>query len=122
MTKLYLVPNYPPPIKERPDILFEEKYRKEDWKRFVESIDDKDWVDYPWSEWNSVHKNGIKELTRSGYKCIEVLIDIDELSAYCKKKKLKNDRWARLRFVNDKGRELWKKGLIDIENRKVREA
>ncbi len=55
-----------------------------------------------WAEW---HKDFLKvknELTAKGLEIVVVEIDLDELTNYCKLRKIKNDGKARSQFVQAK--------------------
>ena len=77
-------------------------YRKEDWMRFVASIDDRESMHDTWSEWHAAYLKAKSELIREGYMVRDVEIDIDELIEYCKLRGIKNDGKARSQFVNTK--------------------
>ena len=76
-------------------------YKKEDWDRFIRSIDDRESMDKTWEEW---HKNFLKTKTSlaiTGFQVNEVHVDIDKLTKYCRKKGIKNDGRPRSQFVVD---------------------
>ncbi len=75
-------------------------YRKEDWKRFLKSIDDRKSMHETWEEWHEAFLNTKKELILNGFIIKEVIIDIDELKEYCRKKGIKNDGKARSTFAS----------------------
>jgi hypothetical protein len=54
-------------------------YRKEDWKRFLKSIDDRKSMHETWEEWHEAYSNAKKELILKGFSVKDVIIDIDEL-------------------------------------------
>ena len=77
-------------------------YRKRDWKRFLKIIDDRESMHDTWAEW---HKDFLKvknELTAKELEIVVVEIDLDELTNYCKLRKIKNDGKARSQFVQAK--------------------
>ena len=76
-------------------------YKKEDWNRFIRSIDDRESMDTTLEEW---HRNFLKSKTSlaiMGFQVKEVHVDIDKLARYCRKKGIKNDGRARSQFVVD---------------------
>lgn len=55
--------------------------------------------------WNEWHKDFLKlknDLTAKGLEVLEVEIDLDELTNYCKQKGIRNDGKARSYFVQAK--------------------
>ena len=77
-------------------------YRKEDWERFVQIADDGDGLHDTWDEWHEAFLKAKKQLAKKGLKVSDVVIDLDELINYCKKKGIKNDGKARSLFVQQK--------------------
>lgn len=74
-------------------------YRKEDWDKFIEIIDDKDSVHSEWEDWNQAFLKTKKGLEKSGFKVIKKVVDLDQLIEYCKKKGLKNTGSSRSQFI-----------------------
>ncbi len=77
-------------------------YNKRDWERFLKIINDRENMHDTWSEW---HKDFLKvknELTAQGLEVIDVEIDLNELTDYCKMRGIKNDGKARSQFVQAK--------------------
>lgn len=77
-------------------------YRKKDWKRFLKIIDDRESMHDTWNEW---HKDFLKlkiELTAKGLEVLDIEIDLDELTTYCKLRGICNDGKARSQFVQTK--------------------
>ena len=77
-------------------------YRPEDWNRFINSIDDKKSMHESWEEWFLSFLKTKNELISMGLLVKEIVIDLDELSEYCKKRGLKNNGEARSKFVSEK--------------------
>ena len=77
-------------------------YNKKDWKRFVESIDDRDSMHDTWKEWHKAFLKTKKGLILEGFTVIDFVVDIDELINYCKMRGIKNDGNARSQFVSKK--------------------
>lgn len=74
-------------------------YRREDWKRLLRSIDDKDRMHESWKDWHSEYQKAKKELIQQGLTVHELTIDIEALKLYCLNHGIKNDSDARSRFV-----------------------
>ena len=77
-------------------------YRKKDWKRFLKIIDDRESMHDTWNEWHQDFLKLKKELTAKGLEVLEIEIDLDELTNYCKLKGIRNDGKARSQFVQSK--------------------
>ena len=77
-------------------------YKKTDWKRFLESIDDKDNTFDDWKEWHKAYQKLKKRLISNGHIVKDFVVDIDELIHYCKIKGIKNNAKARSTFVANK--------------------
>lgn len=77
-------------------------YRKKDWKRFIDSIDDRESMPDTWKEWHKLYLKTRKYLIKEGYNVQDIEVDIDELIEYCKLRKIKNDGQARSQFVSGK--------------------
>ena len=77
-------------------------YNKKDWKRFVESIDDRNSMHNTWKEWHEAFLKTKKRLILEGFTVIDFVVDIDELINYCKIRGIKNDGKARSQFVSNK--------------------
>ncbi len=77
-------------------------YRKKDWKRFIKIIDDRESVHDTWRDWHKDFLRVKRELTGRGFKVIDTVVDLNELTAYCKLRGIKNDGSARSKFVQAK--------------------
>lgn len=53
-----------------------------------------------WEEWHAAFLNTKKELILNGFIVKDVIIEIEELKEYCRKKGIKNDGKARFTFVS----------------------
>lgn len=77
-------------------------YRKEDWKRFTKIIDDKESLHDTWNEWHKAFLKTKNDLISHGFEVVDIVVDLDELTAYCKLQGIKNDGKARSQFVQSK--------------------
>ena len=77
-------------------------YRKKDWDKFLELIDDKESMHDTWKEWSKTYLKTKENLTSLGLTVKDCIIDLVELETYCKLKGIKNDGKARSLFVSDK--------------------
>jgi hypothetical protein len=77
-------------------------YRKQDWKRFIRSIDDRETMHDTWKDWHTSFLKTKSEFIKQGFVVKEIEVDIDELVEYCKMRGIKNDGKARSQFVSDK--------------------
>ena len=74
-------------------------YNRQDWDQFINLIDDKENMHAKWEEWKQAFKKLKTELVNNGFEIIEVVIDLEKLSEYCKGNKLKNTGATRSQFV-----------------------
>lgn len=74
-------------------------YKEKDWKRFLESIDDRESMHDTWKDWHKAYLKKKKILISQGFKVNDFVVDIDELRNYCMMKGIKNDGKARSQFV-----------------------
>ena len=77
-------------------------YNKKDWKRFLESIDDRQSMHETWKDWHKAYTKTKKDLISNGFAVNDFIVNIDELNIYCKIRGIKNDGSARSRFVSNK--------------------
>ncbi len=77
-------------------------YHKRDWKRFLESIDDRDSMHTSWRDWHKAYQKLKKHLTSQGYTVKDFVVNIDELIIYCDIRGIKNNGKARSMFVQEK--------------------
>jgi len=77
-------------------------YRKKDWNRLINMIDDKESMHDNWHDWHKAFEKGKRDLMNQGFEVQDVIINLDELSEYCKLQGIKNDGKARSQFVQAK--------------------
>jgi hypothetical protein len=77
-------------------------YREEDWKRFIDVIDDRETMFDTWDEWYKSFLNAKHGLMKEGFEVIRIVVDIDELIDYCRSQGVRNDGKARSQFVANK--------------------
>ena len=77
-------------------------YRKEDWKRFINVIDDRESIHDNWYDWHKAIGKLKRDLKRQGFEIVDIVVDLDELIEYCKLRGIKNDVNARSRFVQER--------------------
>lgn len=77
-------------------------YRKEDWNRFLNMIDDRESMHDTWEEWHKAFEKSKKESIKQGFEVEVVSVDLDELAYYCLSRRIANDGKARSQFVLDK--------------------
>jgi len=76
-------------------------YRKEDWKKFVQMADDKNELEDTWEKWHTNLRKLEETLDSQHIKYTEVIIDLEDLERYCKKKRLPNISKTRSRYVSN---------------------
>lgn len=77
-------------------------YRKEDWTRFLNMIDDRESMHDNWEDWYKAFEKSKNDLKKQGFEVENVIVDLDELAYYCLTKRIQNDGKARSAFVIDK--------------------
>jgi hypothetical protein len=77
-------------------------YREEDWKRFLDSIDDRNSMHETWHEWHEAYLKTLNGLKAKGFKVRQITVDLDELQQYCREKGIKNTGQSRSQFVSIK--------------------
>lgn len=75
-------------------------YRKEDWKKLINSADDKETMHDTWDEWRKAFMEMKLRLEKQGLIVNEVIIDIEELIEYCRMNGLKNTGKTRSEYVS----------------------
>ena len=76
-------------------------YRKQDWRKFLEMIDDRDSMHDTWKEWHKSYLIAKRNLTSQGFVVNDFAVDLNELNKYCSNRGLKIDGKARSQFVSD---------------------
>lgn len=77
-------------------------YKKEDWERFLESIDDRDSMHDTWEEWHESYIKLKRNLISQGFLVVDFVVNIDELINYCKIRGIRNNGKARSQFVAER--------------------
>lgn len=77
-------------------------YKKKDWKRFVKIIADPQNMHDRWHDWHKDFEKTKQDLTSKGLEVVDIVVDLDELTEYCKLRGLQNDGKARSQFVQAK--------------------
>ena len=77
-------------------------YRKEDWNKLLEIIDDKESMHETWNQWFNLFTKTKEDLMSKGFIVVDIEIDLDELNNYCNMKRIKNNGEARSQFVQQK--------------------
>ncbi len=77
-------------------------YKKRDWKRFIDSIDDRESMHATWEDWHKAYLKTKIKLTSQGFVVKDFVVDINELINYCKIRGIKNDGKARSQFVTNR--------------------
>lgn len=75
-------------------------YRKKDWVKFLEMIDDRDSMHDSWNEWHKSYLKAKRNLTSKGLVVNDYVVDLNELRKYCSNRGLKIDGKSRSQFVS----------------------
>ena len=81
-------------------------YRQEDWDRLLKISDDRDYLEDTWLEWNESVQRFEDTLRQKGIEYKEIIIDLDELIEYCKKRGFRINGESRSQFTAEKLRKL----------------
>ncbi len=68
----------------------------------MKSIDDRNSMHSTWNEWYKAYRKTKKELTSQGFTVNDFVVNIDELTKYCRIREIKDDGKARSQFVKNK--------------------
>jgi len=77
-------------------------FRKKDWRKFLELIDDKDLMHDTWKDWHKSYLKAKQGLTEQGLIVNDFVVDLNELKKYCLTRGLKINGEARSKFVSNK--------------------
>jgi len=77
-------------------------YRKKDWKRFVRIIADRESMHGTWNDWHKDFEKAKRDLINQGFEVVDIVVDLNELTEYCRLRGIKNDGKARSQFVQEK--------------------
>ena len=75
-------------------------YRKKDWEKFLNMIDDRDAMYDTWEDWHKSYLKTKLHLTSQGFLINDFVVDLDKLKKYCSNRGLKIDGKARSQFVS----------------------
>jgi len=76
-------------------------YKADQWDRLCEIAADKDALEETYSEWVKVAENGCAELSKAGVAFEKVVVDVDELEAWCRERGVPVDGANRSHFVSE---------------------
>ena len=76
-------------------------YRKKDWRKFLDMIDDRDSMHDSWEEWHNSYLKIKLELSTQGMIVNEIVVDLNELRKYCLNRGLKINGKTRSQFVSN---------------------
>ena len=76
-------------------------YQKKDWRRFRKIVNDKHKLHDSWEDWHTDFKKAKKQLASLGFEVEKVVVNLDDLIAYCKEKGKRIDGKARSAFVQE---------------------
>lgn len=77
-------------------------YRKKDWKKFLELIDDRESMHDTWQEWHKSYQKTKLGLTSQGLTVNDYVVDLNELKKYCSTRGMRIDGKARSQYVSDR--------------------
>jgi len=74
-------------------------YTREQWDKLIEVADDRDKLESSWEEWKTGKEEAIDNIRQQGFEPIEILVDVDALQEFCRKRGLRNDSGARAEYA-----------------------
>jgi hypothetical protein len=77
-------------------------YRPRDWQRLREIAADANIIEESHAEWRYEATRVLRQLERQGVRVRKVIIDLDELTAFCRKRRVPIDAAARSSFVAER--------------------
>ena len=77
-------------------------YKPDQWQKLLAVSVDKDQLEETYDEWLQEAEKAIKELRRQGLHIVKVDVNVEELIAWCRKKKIPVDGKARSRYAAHK--------------------
>ena len=81
-------------------------YRKEQWPRLLEIADDREKLEDTYEDWVKIAEKTMGEMEALGLSLAKVDIDVEELLAWCQKRKIPVNGSARARFTSAKLQEI----------------
>jgi hypothetical protein len=76
-------------------------YRPEQWARLLEVSDDSEELETTFAEWEALAEEKFRALLAEGMNVEKVVVDIEELLAWCKGRGFSVDASARSHYVAD---------------------
>jgi hypothetical protein len=76
-------------------------FRSEQWSRLLEVSDDRDKLEGTFAEWECLAEEKLRSLRAQGLNVEKVIIDVEELLAWCKSRDLPVNGSARSSYVAD---------------------
>ncbi|MFC1971365.1 hypothetical protein ACFLV0_05525 [Chloroflexota bacterium] len=74
-------------------------YARDQWEKLLEVADDRDGLESSWEEWQAGKQEAIADIRRQVLEPIEILIDVEALQEFCRKRGLKNNSEARAEYA-----------------------
>ena len=65
-------------------------------------IDDRESMHDTWHDWHKAFEKTKRDLVNQRFEVIDIIVDLDELTEYCKLRRIENDGSARSQFVQAK--------------------
>ena len=77
-------------------------YRKNDWRKLLELIDDRESMHDTWEEWHKSYLKAKQGLIAQSLIVNDFIVDLNELKKYCLHKGLPIDGKAPSQYVSDR--------------------
>jgi hypothetical protein len=88
--------------RKEPEIVGIACYRSEDWARLREISEDADDLEESWQEWKTANDRFLRDCLSRGFVCYEVQVDLDELIAFCRQRRIPVNGDFRAMFAAEK--------------------
>lgn len=76
-------------------------YKEDEWERLKLEFDDSEKMHTTWNEWRQATESGIEHMHRKNKIMYPVILEADEIKAYCSKMNLPNTSSTRIKLVNE---------------------
>jgi trans-aconitate methyltransferase len=84
-------------------------YKREQWHLLREAAVDSDILETTYDGWLEVLDSSVERIRTHGLEPELIDVDVEELMAFCKERRLPNTAGARAKFVAEQAGKKWKK-------------
>jgi trans-aconitate methyltransferase len=84
-------------------------YKREQWQRLRETAVDSDILETAYDSWLEVLDSSVERIRTHGLEPELIDVDVEELMAFCKERRLPNTAGARAKFVSEQAGKKWER-------------